>query len=51
MKYRKKPVVIDAIQWIGENQKGKGYLYFSPESSKVIEIQEKDKARYDALCY
>lgn len=47
MKYRKKPVVIDAIQWTGDNYaeifeftEGKAYLSSSHSSTLIVETLE-----------
>ena len=47
MKYRKKPVVIDAIQWTGDNHaeifeftEGKAYLSSSHSSTLIVETLE-----------
>lgn len=50
---REKQPVIE-IAWAknkASSYKGKSYCYFFPEFSKMIEVSEQDKAKYDAISY
>ena len=50
---REKQPVIE-IAWAknkASSYKGKSYCYFIPEFSKMIEVSEQDKAKYDAISY
>lgn len=57
MKYRRKPVVVDAIQWTGDNYaeifeftEGKAYLSSSHSSTLIVETLEGNMVA-DKGCY